>query len=129
MSYVDPKPEPVKNPKTFVDLISNEVLEHASSVSVVYGLSADRLDTYKKLCFDAARLLNQASDILIKEGDTPTTIVIDRSASPPSKLRWTWETVVRPALIGIGATASVFILTPGLATRIITLFQSFKLFL
>lgn len=129
MSYVDPKPEPVKNPKTFVDLIANEVLEHASSVSVVYGLPSDRLDAYKKLCFDAAKLLNQASEILIKEGDTPTTIVIDKTSEPPSKWVWGWETIVRPVLVSIGAIAAVFLLTPGLGSRIISLFQAFKLFL
>ena len=117
MGYNDPTVHVVKNPKTFLDLIANEVLEHASSVSCVYGLPSDKLEQYKKLCFQAGGLLNEASDILLKEGDSPTTIVIDKTEGR-TKFSWSWVHIIRPSLIGIGGLSVVLVTFPGLLSRI-----------
>lgn len=126
MSYVDPTtPSEVKNPKTLYDLLSNEILENASSVSYVYGLASNDLVEFKRLAFQAAALLHQASEMLQKNGAAVTTIVIDKTPGQ----NWAsalWINGVRPVLVGVGVVFVCLSVFPGVLDRVSLIFSGIK---
>lgn len=50
--------------KVILELYAHEIMEHASSISAIHGLSGAATQRYKNLCFKAAQELNEAATIL-----------------------------------------------------------------
>lgn len=103
-----------RNTRYVLEMYADEISEHAAGIGSIKGMSPRATGQYKECCFEAAKLLRQASELLRANINIADVRIVPLAVAVP-KVEGGWNVLGK--LFGRGVTPCLAVVAGGLALR------------